>query len=58
MKRGEMSRTRELPFVPYYGSVDSTPLALILMFEYVRWTMDLERLRQHVGEQLGKQQQR
>ncbi len=45
MRRGEMARTRELPFVPYYGSVDSTPLTLILLFEYVRWTMDLERLR-------------
>lgn len=45
MRRGEMSATREVPFIPYYGSVDSTPLALILLHEYVRWTMDLERLR-------------
>ncbi len=45
MRRGEMSNTREVPFIPYYGSVDSTPLALTLLHEYVSWTMDLERLR-------------
>ena len=45
MRRGEMSRTREVPFIPYYGSVDSTPLALILLHEYIRWTMDLGQLR-------------
>ncbi len=45
MRRGEMSATKELPFIPYYGSVDSTPLSLILLHEYVRWTMDLENLR-------------
>ncbi len=45
MRRGEMARTREVPFIPYYGSVDSTPLSLILLHEYVRWTMDLESLR-------------
>lgn len=44
MRRGEMAQTREVPFIPYYGSVDSTPLALILMQEYVRWTRDLESL--------------
>ena len=46
MRRGEMARTREVPFVPYYGSVDSTPLSLILLNEYVRWSGDLERLRE------------
>jgi glycogen debranching enzyme len=45
MRRGEMSGTREVPFLPYYGSVDSTPLALILLQEYIRWTHDLESLR-------------
>ncbi len=45
MRRGEMSNTRELPFIPYYGSVDSTPLSLILLHEYISWTMDLENLR-------------
>ncbi len=35
---GEMAALREIPFVPYYGAVDSTPLALMLLGEYVRWT--------------------
>jgi glycogen debranching enzyme len=45
MRQGEMARTREVPYIPYFGSVDSTPLALILLYEYVRWTNDLETLR-------------
>ncbi len=46
MRRGEMAKTREVPFIPYYGSVDSTPLCLILLHEYIRWTLDAERLKQ------------
>ncbi len=45
MRRGEMASLREVPFIPYFGSVDSTPLALILLHEYVRWSGDLESLR-------------
>lgn len=51
-RRGEMARTREIPFIPYFGSVDSTPLALILLHEYVRWTSDLENLRRWWPEAL------
>lgn len=43
-RRGEMCNTREVPFIPYYGSVDSTPLFLILLHEYIRWTLDREQL--------------
>ena len=46
MRRGEMAKTREVPFIPYYGSVDSTPLALILLQEYIRWTMDMKSLKE------------
>ncbi|MCM2278473.1 MAG: hypothetical protein NDJ89_10405 [Oligoflexia bacterium] len=46
MRRGEMALTREVPFIPYYGSVDSTPLCLILLHEYVRWTGDVGSLRE------------
>ena len=46
MRFGEMSRTREVPFIPYYGSVDSTPLVLILLQEYIRWTLDLKKLEE------------
>jgi glycogen debranching enzyme len=52
MRRGEMAMTREVPFIPYYGSVDSTPLALILLYEYIRWTMDVETLKRWWPEAL------
>jgi glycogen debranching enzyme len=42
-REGEMTRAREMPFGPYYGSVDSTPLWLILLSETFNWTAD-ERL--------------
>jgi glycogen debranching enzyme len=39
-RRGEMAACREIPFIPYYGSVDATPLFVMLLAEYVRWTGD------------------
>jgi glycogen debranching enzyme len=39
-RRGEMAACREIVFVPYYGSVDATPLFLMLAAEYLRWTDD------------------
>jgi len=39
-RRGEMAACGEIPFVPYYGSVDATPLFVMLFAEYVRWTAD------------------
>jgi glycogen debranching enzyme len=36
----EMVRSGEVPFGPYYGSVDATPLWLILLSETHRWTGD------------------
>jgi len=43
-RRGEMANCREIVFVPYYGSVDATPLFLMLAAEYLRWTDDRELL--------------
>ena len=40
---GEMTRDGEMPFGPYYGSLDATPLFLILLSETFNWTAD-ERL--------------
>ena len=40
VRTGEMARTGELPFATYYGSVDSTPLWLILLGETHDWTGD------------------
>ncbi len=37
---GEMTRSGEMPFGPYYGSVDATPLFLILLSETFNWTSD------------------
>ncbi len=42
-RNGEMTRAGEMPFGPYYGSVDATPLFLILLGETFNWTAD-ERL--------------
>ncbi len=40
MRYGEMARLREIPHTPYYGSVDATPLFLLLFAETVAWTAD------------------
>lgn len=38
---GELANTNQVPFTPYYGSIDATPLFLILLGEYVLWTGDI-----------------
>ncbi len=45
LRRGEMARSGEIPHVPYYGSIDATPLWLILLHETWRWTGDEELVR-------------
>ncbi|HXG16168.1 MAG TPA: glycogen debranching N-terminal domain-containing protein [Calidithermus sp.] len=45
-RRGELAACREIPFIPYYGSVDATPLFLVLLGEYVRWTGDFDLARE------------
>ena len=37
---GEMAAAGEVPHTPYYGSVDATPLFLVLLSEYELWTAD------------------
>lgn len=37
---GEMTRAGEMPFGAYYGSVDATPLFLVLASEVFNWTAD------------------
>ena len=39
-RTGEMTRNGEMPFGPYYGSIDATPLFLILLSETYNWTAD------------------
>jgi glycogen debranching enzyme len=45
MRHGEMANLREVPFGRYYGSIDATPLFLLLLGEYFRRTGDLESVR-------------
>ena len=40
-RKGEMAATKEVPFGRYYGSVDSTPLFVMLAGAYYRRTGDL-----------------
>jgi glycogen debranching enzyme len=44
MRGGEMAALREVPFAQYYGSVDSTPLFVLLAGRYVERTGDDETL--------------
>ena len=46
LRQGELTQTGELPFSPYFGSVDSTPLFLWLAGEYFAWTGDVGLLSQ------------
>ena len=43
---GEMANCREIPYIPYYGSIDATPLFLITLESYIRWTNDSPFLEQ------------
>jgi len=43
---GEMTAFLERPHSPYYGAADATPLFLILLDEYERWSGDVELVRQ------------
>lgn len=41
LRVGEMARLNEIPHTPYYGTVDATPLFLILLGRHAAWTGDL-----------------
>ena len=44
LRSGEMTNTGEVAFGRNYGSVDATPLFVILLSEYFRWSGDMEFL--------------
>ncbi|MEA2493124.1 MAG: hypothetical protein QOJ29_1035 [Thermoleophilaceae bacterium] len=46
LRFGELTATDERPHSPYFGSADATPLFLILLDEYQRWTGDDDLVRQ------------
>ena len=45
LRRGEVANLNLVPFAPYYGSVDATPLWIWLLGSYYRATGDLDLVR-------------
>lgn len=41
LRVGELARTGEIPHTPFYGTVDATPLFLLLLGRLADWTGDL-----------------
>ncbi|MGH7230604.1 MAG: amylo-alpha-1,6-glucosidase [Nitrospiraceae bacterium] len=55
LRVGEMANLDVIPHTPFYGTVDATPLFLILMARHAAWTGDLalfHDLRRHVERAL------
>ena len=46
MRYGEMTAFEERPHSPYYGCADATPLYVVLLDEYERWTGDRKLVRE------------
>jgi glycogen debranching enzyme len=46
MRYGELSAFEERPHTPYYGNADATPLYVVLLDEYERWTGDAALVRE------------
>jgi glycogen debranching enzyme len=42
LRIGELARLDEIPHTPYYGTVDATPLFLVLLAEHARWEGSLD----------------
>lgn len=45
-RKGEMAALDEIPFRQYYGSIDSTPLFIVLAGEYYKRTGDLSTIKE------------
>ncbi len=55
IRHGELASAMRIPHTPYYGSVDSTPLFLMLIGTYFKWTADrpfLEEMLPHADRAL------
>jgi glycogen debranching enzyme len=55
LRVGELARKGAIPYTPYYGTVDATPLFLALFARHAAWTGDLkvfDELRGHVERAL------
>ena len=63
MRYGEMTAFEERPHSPYYGCADATPLYVVLLDEYERWTGDTQararaRVRGARGAELDRRVRR
>ncbi len=59
MRYGEITVFEERPHSPYYGCADATPLYVVLLDEYERWTGDTKLVREleheaRVGAELDR----
>jgi glycogen debranching enzyme len=45
MRYGELAAFEERPHTPYYGNADATPLFVVLLDEYERWSGDRKLVR-------------
>jgi glycogen debranching enzyme len=55
LREGELANSGQIPFTPYYGSIDATPLFLVLLAEYVKWTDDssiIDEMAPHIRRAL------
>ena len=50
IRYGELTAFEERPHSPYYGTADATPLYVVLLDEYERWTGDAELVREFEHE--------
>lgn len=46
LRVGELARMNKIPHTPYYGTIDATPLFLVLVSSYANWTGDLTLFRE------------
>ncbi len=46
IRQGELSVLERVPHTRYYGSVDATPLFLVLLSEAYQWTGDMDMVRE------------
>jgi glycogen debranching enzyme len=46
LRVGELASMNKIPHTPYYGTIDATPLFIILMASYSQWTGNLALFRE------------
>ncbi len=49
LRRGELAELGLVPYRPYYGTADATPLYLVLLYHAWRFTGDRTLIEQHLG---------